>query len=82
MVAGKDLLTNVSPPAGRLFGSGLTDLKQCFFAKLILTYFRTRRECEISTANHSPVSTGLLNELPHLHVQPINLIVFQGAFVY
>jgi len=23
----------------------------------------------------------LLNGLPHLHVQPINLIVFQGAFV-
>ena len=81
MVAGKDLLASVSPPAGRLFGSGLTYLIDRFFAKLLSEIFRTRRECEISTANLSPVSTGLLNGLPHLHVQPINLIVFQGAFV-
>ncbi len=28
-----------------------------------------------------PVSTGKLNTLLCLHVQPINLIVFQGALV-
>ena len=31
-------------------------------------------------ANPSPISIGLLNTLPCLHVQPINLVVFQGAF--
>ncbi len=81
MVAGKDLTAGIAPPPGRLFGSGLTYLKACFFAKLSSDRFKIPRECEISTANLSPVSTGLLNGLPHLHVQPINLIVFQGAFV-
>ncbi len=32
-------------------------------------------------AKPSPVSTGLLNTLLCLHVQPINLVVFQGALV-
>ena len=58
------------------------DLFSCRVLSLrLLDHFKIRRECEISTANHSPVSTGLLNRLPYLHVQPINLIVFQGAFV-
>ncbi len=37
-------------------------------------------ECGISVAKLSPVSIGLLNTLPCLHFQPINLVVFQGAF--
>ncbi len=32
-------------------------------------------------AKLSPVSTGKLNTLLCLHVQPINLVVFQGALV-
>ena len=31
-------------------------------------------------AKSSPFSIGLLNTLLRLHVQPINLVVFQGAF--
>ncbi len=38
-------------------------------------------ECGISMANHLPVSTGKLNTLLCLHVQPINLVVFKGALV-
>ncbi len=32
-------------------------------------------------AKPSPVSTGELNPLLSLHIQPIDLVVFQGAFV-
>ena len=38
-----------------------------------------RRECEISVVKLSSVSTGKLNTLPCLHIQPINLIVYQGT---
>ena len=36
-------------------------------------------ESKIKVAKHSPVSTGRLRRLPALHLQPINLVVFQGA---
>ena len=38
------------------------------------------REHSIRVVKLSSVSTGLLNALLHVHVRPINLVVFQGTF--
>lgn len=75
MVAIKTVRGMFRPPHSRLFGNvavlaGLADSQR----------LRSDRECGISMANLSSVSTGKLNTLPCLHIRPINQVVFLGTF--
>lgn len=37
---------------------------------------------EVEESSFRPVSTGKLNVSPHLHLRPINLVVYKGPFTY
>ena len=41
---------------------------------------QNKPEHSIRVVKHSSVSTGWLSALLHVHVRPINLVVFQGTF--
>src|SRR6056297_1957534 len=74
MVAGKTTGGIFRPTGRRLFGRS-----HCGSVWTVLE--RIQSECKISMVKPSPVSTGKINTLPCLHVQPINLVVFYGALV-
>ena len=52
-----------------------------YFGTQKTSYSRNCREGKEEESSVRPVSTGKLNALPHLHLRPIDLVVYKGTFV-
>ena len=55
----------------------------CFHNLLASCFRMTARFCKQNLwSSPRPISIGQLNVLPHLHLRPINLVVYKGSYPY